>query len=69
MLKYQLDCFLPGSVVGAHVGGIEHFGILTGCQTIISASKRHHMVVEAAPDEFADRRPIKVYGPWSSQPW
>jgi len=71
----DLAWLLPGTVLSTiGVGGIEHFGVLTGRHlygqgpTIISASKLRQSVVEESPMQFSLGAPIYQHGVWSEQP-
>lgn len=66
----ELMLLPPGEVLSVRTPGRpEHFGVLTGQRTIISASKAHGRVVEEWPADFSSGAQIYAHGTWSNQPW
>jgi hypothetical protein len=64
---FEASLHPPGEVLSVSTGP-EHFGLLTGRQTVISASKVHGKIIEEPLWQFAAGQQIFAHGVWSNQP-
>ncbi len=61
--------FKEGEIVAVNIGfGLQHYGIATGCGTVISASKRTGCVVEEDENTFSSSKRIVTKGYPSNLP-
>ncbi|OJT95938.1 MAG: hypothetical protein BGN82_04330 [Alphaproteobacteria bacterium 65-7] len=64
---FEATLFPAGEILSVGTSP-EHFGILTGQQTVISASKVHGRIIEEPIWQFAAGQQIFAHGVWSNQP-
>ena len=63
---YEASLHPVGEVLSVG-SGPEHFGVLTGRQTVISASKIHGKIIEEPLWQFAGEQQVFAHGVWSNQ--